>query len=114
MLKIKKSLGNFLAFGARNNTLIWLYLWVTTKILATALMPAILLALVSGELFKKFLLPRILLLDPAQDYFSLANRWFALFLVLICLVAMLSTFFSIKSLLKQTPGNLVYDRDSRV
>ncbi|MCX6304028.1 MAG: hypothetical protein NT040_03580 [Bacteroidetes bacterium] len=112
LLKIKKNLGNFLAFGIKNSTLIRLYIQVVVKILVTAIIPAFLLALICGELFEKFLLGKLLVLDNGQDYFSLLNSWFAFFLVLILFVALLRTFISVKKILKHTPGDLVYDRDS--
>ena len=113
LLKIKKSLGNFLAFGVKNTTLTWLYIRVTLKILATALFPALALAWACGELFEKYLLGKFLVMNPRQDYFSLTNSWFAIFLLLILCVAVLRTFISVTKILKHTPGDLIYERDCR-
>jgi hypothetical protein len=112
LLMIKKNLGNFLAFGVKNATLTWLYILVTIKILVFALFPALILALVCGELFEKHLLGKFLVLDPEKNYFSLTNAWFALFLVLIFFVAILRTYISVNKILKQTPGNIIYERNS--
>ncbi len=111
LLAVKKNLGNFLAFGVKNATLSTLYILVTLRILATAMIPAALLAWAAGELFERYLLVRLLVLDPAQDYFSLTNGWFALLLALIPAVAILRTRISVGRILKQTPGNLIYERD---
>ncbi len=111
LLRVKKNLGDFLAFGVKNGTLIWLYTWVTILILAAALLPAIILAYACGEIFEKHLLGKILVVDPTQDYFSLTNSWFALFLVIILFVAIIRTYISVKKILKNTPGDLVYERD---
>jgi hypothetical protein len=112
LLKIRKNLGNFLAFGVRNTTLMWLYIRVTIKILATALFPAYILAFACGELFEKYLLGKLLVIDSEQDYFSLSNSWFAIFLVLILIVAIIRTYVSVKKILRHSPGDLVYERDS--
>jgi hypothetical protein len=112
LVRIRRNLGNFLAFGVKNSTLIRLYVWVTIKILATAFIPAFLLACLTGELFEKYLLGKLLMIDTAQNYFSLMNSWFAIFLVLILSVAVLRTFISVRNTLKHSPGNLVYERDS--
>jgi hypothetical protein len=112
LLKIRKNLGNFMAFGVQNKTLIRLYILVMLRILATATLPACLLSYACGELFEHYLLGKLMVRDPARDYFSLGNTWFGLFLVLIFFVAVLRTFISVRQLLTQTPGDLVYERDS--
>jgi len=111
LLKMKKNLGNFLAFGVKNTTLTGLYIYITIKIILTALLPAMILAFAGGELFENFLLGKLLVLDAGQDYFSLTNSWFAMFLILILFVAVLRTYISVKKILKHTPGDLVYERD---
>jgi hypothetical protein len=95
-----------------NSALILLYIQVTSIILICAVVPAFILALACGELFETFLLGKLLILDTEQDYFSLFNSWFALFLLLIIIVTILRTFFSVYTILKHTPGDLVYERDS--
>jgi hypothetical protein len=111
LLKIKKNLGNFLAFGVKDQTLVRLYIYVAVRILATAILPAMMLAYACGELFEKHLLGKLFVIDAGQDYFSLFNSWFAVFLALIMFVAVLRTFISVKKILTQTPGDLVYERD---
>jgi hypothetical protein len=111
LILIKKNLGNFLAFGVKNTTLIWLYLFISMKILFAAAIPAFVLAHVCGELFEKYLLGKFLVVDHNQNYFSLLTPWFAAFLGIILIIAMLRAFISVKKILKQTPGDLVYERD---
>jgi len=111
LLRIRKNLGNFLAFGVKNTTLIWLYIRVTIGILVLALVPAFILAFACGEFFEKFLLGMLLVLDPEQDYFSLFNSWSAVFILIILLVAVARTFISVKKILRHSPGDLVYERD---
>lgn len=112
LMSVKKNLGNFLAFGVKNTTLMWLYTWVATRILVTALIPAFIVAGTCGELFEKFLLGRLLVIDPGQNYFSLLDPWFVLFIMLILLVVVARTLISVKRILRHSPGNLVYERDS--
>jgi hypothetical protein len=111
--RIKKNLGNFLAFGVKNSILISLYIVVAFRILITAMIPAILFAFVSGELFEKYVLGKVLVLDKGQDYFSLTNIWFVAFILLILFIAVIRTYFSVRNILKHTPGDLVYERDGK-
>jgi len=46
-----------------------------------------------------------------QDYFSLFNSWIMIFISLIMIVAVFRTFISVKKILTNTPGDLVYERD---
>jgi hypothetical protein len=112
LVKIRKNLGNFLAFGVKNSTLTWLYIRVTVRILATAFVPAFAVASTMGELFEKYLLGKLLMIDTQQNYFSLVNSWFAIFLGLIVFVAVFRTYISVRNTLKHSPGNLIYERDS--
>ena len=111
LLTIKKNLGTLLAFGVNSSVVTWIYIAVTIKIFVLALVPAFVIADVCGELFEKHLLGKFLALDPAQDYFSLTNSWVAILLVLILSVAFFSTFISVRKILKNTPGDLIYERD---
>ncbi|HNY01791.1 MAG TPA: hypothetical protein PKG48_04350 [Bacteroidales bacterium] len=111
LVSVKKNLGNFLAFGVKNATLTLLYILVTLRILATALLPAAFAAWGAGELFEQFFLRKILALDHRHDYFSLAGAWFPLFLLLILATTILRTYVTIHHILRQTPGNLIYERD---
>ncbi|MFZ4522096.1 MAG: hypothetical protein ACOYNC_10335 [Bacteroidales bacterium] len=112
LFKIRKNLGSFLAFGAGNNTLILLYIMVAVYILLSAMIPAFLFAFAAGELIEKFFLGKLLVLDPEQDYFSLLTAWFALFIFVLLTVAVVRTCISVRKILKHTPGDLVYERDS--
>jgi hypothetical protein len=111
LLRVRKNLGNFLAFGVKNNTLISLYILVTVRILVSALVPALIIAYGCGKLFEKYLLGKLLVIDSDQDYFSLFNSWIAVFVALIMFVAVFRTFISVKKILANTPGDLVYERD---
>jgi hypothetical protein len=111
--KVKKNLGNFLAFGINNKVLIWLYIRVTLRILLTALLPAFLVAWTAGEIFERYFLTHLLILEAGENYFSLINAWFLLFIATILFIAISRTFFSISLILKHTPGDLVYERDGK-
>ncbi len=111
--RIKKNLGNFLAFGVKNELLVRLYIIVALRILLTALIPAFFLALVLGELFENTVLINLLILDPSENYFSLLNMWFLAFILLIVMIAIYRTYVSVSYILKHTPGDLVYERDGK-
>ena len=111
ILGIKKNLGNFMAFGVRNATLMRLYIFISVKILCMALVPAVFAAFCCGELFEHYFLGKVIVVEPGEDYFSLFNAWFAVFLLLVLIVAFFRTFVSVRKILKQTPGDLIYERD---
>lgn len=111
--RIKKNLGNFLAFGVKNELLVKLYIFVALRILLTAMLPAFVLAFVIGELFERTVLVRLLILDPSENYFSLVNLWFMGFILLIIFIAIYRTYISVSYILKHTPGDLVYERDGK-
>jgi len=111
--RIKKNLGNFLAFGVKNDTLIRLYIVVALRILITAMAPAFILSMICGEFFEKYILDGVLILEQGQNYFSLFNIWFLYFVLIILLIAVSRTLFSVRNILKHTPGDLVYERDGK-
>jgi hypothetical protein len=111
LLRIRKNLGNFLAFGVKNSTLTGLYISVSMMILVAAMIPALMLALATGTLFEKHILGRLIMVDPAQDYFTLMNSWLLMFVGGLFIVAIIRTFFSVRRILKCTPGDLIYERD---
>jgi succinate dehydrogenase hydrophobic anchor subunit len=76
-----------------------------------AMIPAVIAAYCFGEFFEFFILGKLLVVDGSQDYFSIANTWFVLFLLLILVVAVFRTWLSVRKILKQSPGNLIYERD---
>jgi len=111
--KVKKNLGNFLALGASNNDLIRLYLQVALKILLYGITISFVLANITGEAFEKYFLRKILVLQEGRDYFLLINSWSLLFMIVIVLMTLGGTFFTVKNILKSTPGDLIYERDSK-
>jgi ABC-type antimicrobial peptide transport system permease subunit len=111
ILKVKKNLGNLMALGASNNELISLYLRVAFRMLLYAILIAFAIGYVSGELFEKYILGNLMVLQEGENYFSLLNSWLGLFIFLIISIALLMTFVTIKRILKVSPGDLIYERD---
>jgi hypothetical protein len=111
ILKVKKNLGNLMALGASNNELIILYLQVALRMLIYAILSAFVLAYISGELFEKYILGKLLVLQQDQDYFSLLNSWVLIFIAILIVIALFMTLLTIKRILKASPGDLIYERD---
>jgi hypothetical protein len=108
--KVKRNLGNFLAFGTTGQQITGIYLAVVVRILVASILPALLLAWISGELFDHYLLQRLLTLDEGREYFSLFNPWLASFILMVFASALLKTMISVALLVRQTPGDLIYER----
>jgi hypothetical protein len=111
--RVKRNLGNFLAFGTSGNKIVGIYISVVLEILLASSSIAIVLAWFSGELFDRYLLKHLLILEGNQDYFSLFNAWLVLFLIIVFSVAMLKTIITVRLLVRQSPGDLIYERVNR-
>ena len=111
--RVKRNLGNFMAFGTGELKITGIYMLVVMKILSVSTILALLLAYVSGELFDRYLLKHILVLETDQDFFSLFNPWLVLFLLVVYAVAMTKTFITVMLLVRKSPGDLIYERESK-
>ena len=109
--RVKRNLGNFLAFGTSMRKITWIYIYVVMKILLVSIAIALLLAYLSGELFEKYLLKRILILDGDQDFFSLFNFRLPVFILVVLFVAVLKTLVTVMLLVRRSPGDLIYERE---
>ena len=111
--KVKKNLGNFLAFGMPNKNLVIIYTRVALRILISALIPAFLLAWLTGEATERHILHKFFVLEAGQNYFSILNIWYLMFLSVIILIVISRTLWSVVKILGNTPGDLVYERDEK-
>ncbi|MCX6250522.1 MAG: hypothetical protein NTX61_07205 [Bacteroidetes bacterium] len=112
--RIKKNLGNFLAFGIRNNKLLWIYLILALLIMIISIIPAFFFSLGTGKLIEKVFLEKLLVLQTDHSTFSLVNSWFFVLVGFIIIATMVSIYFSIFHTLKNSPGDLVYERDYKM
>ncbi len=111
--RVRRNLGNFLAFGVDRNIIIKIYTYVILKILLISISVAFILSYCIGELFEKFILKRLLILKTDQDFFSLMNSWLVVFILAIIIVAVLKTFVTVWILVRKTPGDLIYEREKQ-
>ncbi len=109
--RVKRNLGNFLAFGTSGHKIIGIYIIVVMKILWVSMTIALILAYFSGELFDRYLLKNMLILEGDQDFFSLFNIWLVLFIIVVIAVAVLKTLVTVTLLVRQSPGDLIYERE---
>lgn len=104
--KVKRNLGTFKAFGLSNYELITIYVLI---MIATILAAVVISLLVT--LFIQELLPLLgIVKDGSFGYLSLGSSK-TFFSVLIIIVASVYTVYKVMcNLLKDTPGDLIYDR----
>ena len=104
--KIQRNIGTFKAFGVDNVTLHRIYMLIVFCIISSALLIA---GLASSfvELGVNWLLP-IEGKELRIDIFVLQNL---LLIALVYVCSLLSTYFVVRSKLKHTPGDLIYNRN---
>jgi predicted lysophospholipase L1 biosynthesis ABC-type transport system permease subunit len=105
--KVKRNLGTFKAFGMDSGELIKVYVIILMAIITLAITMSILLV----WLIEALLPIMNIMKDDTYNYLSL---WSAktIFSIIIVFVATASTVFIVMNkLLKQTPGDLIYDRN---
>jgi hypothetical protein len=101
--KIKPNLGTFMAFGLSNETLLKSYLRIIAVFMGITLLAALLIAFAY---------------DLVEDYFMALSRfdlfdWRVAVAVLILLaIGYLKSIMTINAILKNTPGNLIYEREN--
>ena len=104
--KIKRNLGTFKAFGISNRDLISVYVLIMAGIIVTAIMIS-----VSATWFIQIALHLCgILKDGVFDYLSLWSFKTVCSIVVIVVAAIVTVYRVMKSLLKATPGDLIYDR----
>ncbi len=110
--KIKKNIGTFKAFGLSNTALLGIYFTLTSWFVISAMVIAFLLSLVFGLLggIREGLLLVNATIEPGEPYFELFNQWISLSTGMILLVSMVVIYLTASSILKRTPGDLIYDR----
>lgn len=100
--KVKRNLGTFKAFGLSTGELVKVYVVIIVGIVIMALIMA--LTIVG---FTELFLP---LRDNESKYLILWNMWTCSVVALILFSTLVSVIVVLRSLLRNTPGNLIYDR----
>jgi len=104
--KVKRNLGTFKAFGVSNRRLISVYVLIVGAIVLSSVLIALLISFFAQE----FLILIHFLKDGTYSYLSLWSVK-TMVSILIIIVASVSTVFVVmRRLLRQTPGDLIYDR----
>lgn len=109
--KVKRNLGNFLAFGANRNIIIEIYTFVILKILLISIVIAFIFSYCAGEFLETFILKKLLILKTDQYFFSLFNVWLVVFILAIIIVAVGKTVVTVWILVRTPPGDLICERE---
>ncbi len=105
--KVKRNLGTFKAFGMGTNELIHVYVLILLAIIVSA----IIIALAITWLLQ-IILPLFGVLKDGQfNYLSLWSVKTLICIVIVIVSTVLTVRIVMKRLLKQTPGDLIYDRN---
>jgi len=104
--RIRRHLGSLLALGMPGRMLSGIYTRVVLAILGAAMAPALLLAHIAGGLAGEWVRRH----TGAGEPFNLFTGWFLLFVLILALTAALRTRASVAAVVRQSPGNLVYER----
>ena len=105
--KVKRNIGTFKAFGVSNKRLVNIYLLIVEATIAIATLIGLSVTFIVQECFQLF----GLLKEGTYNYLALGSpKTFAT--IIIILVASVITIYQVMGqLLKQTPGDLIYDRE---
>lgn len=105
--KIKRNIGTFKAFGVSNRRLTRIYV----LIVALTLLAAIIISLIIAVIFQGGLSLCGILREGTYNYLSVFNLKTLISLVVIFASSVITVNVVIKEMLKQTPGDLIYDRN---
>lgn len=105
--KVKHNLGTFKAFGMGTSELIRVYV----LILLTIVISAILIALITTWAIQLILPLLGIMKDGEFNYLSLWSFKTLLCVVIVIVATFITVRIVMKRLLRQTPGDLIYDRD---
>ena len=104
--KVQRNIGTFKAFGVSNRRLTVVYV----LIVGAAILGAILIALSVTFLLQGGLAAAGILKDGAYSYLSLWSTKTLLSIIIILVVSVTTVYIVMERLLRQTPGDLIYDR----
>lgn len=106
--KIQRNLGTFKAFGVSNQTLIYIYMRLLVQMLAVAFLLAFAVALCVTYCFGLFSCGQI---EPGYQWIDVLVWQNGLLLGLSVVASVVSAFIVSHSLLRHTPGDLIYHRN---
>lgn len=100
--KVKPNLGTFQAFGLSNKFLIGAYIKIILSFLIIAISIAFGISLIIGGIEQLIL--------GEDSYFNIFSSYLVFAIIGITLISVTLSTFSIKKILEDTPGNLIYGR----
>ena len=105
--KVKRNLGTFKAFGMDSNELLYTYILILFVIVFMAILMA-----VSCTWIIELILPVMSIMkDGSYNYLSLWNPKTIYSMIIVLFATILTVYVVMGRLLKQTPGDLIYDRN---
>lgn len=108
-LKIKKNIGTFKAFGVTNNELTLIYLTIMFIFTVCAFG----IAFCFTWFLQLFSIQIKCQIDEKFAYLDILSTWTVIIFIMAIVTSMVATWMVIHSLLKATPGDLIYDRDNK-
>ena len=104
--KVKRNLGTFKAFGVSNRRLISVYVLIVGVIVFAAVILALGFTLVAQGLLILFGIMK----EGTYSYLSLGSAKTVAAVCIILVVSVGTVYYVMRKLLRQTPGDLIYDR----
>ena len=104
--KVKRNIGTFKAFGVSNKRLISIYVLIVGATISIA----IVLSLLITFFFQLFFKIIGFLKEGTYNYLSLGSPKTFVIVVIIAVASIITIYSVMGKLLKQTPGDLIYDR----
>ena len=105
--KVKRNLGTFKAFGMDSNELTNVYVLILLTIVLSAIFMAISLTWVI-----ELILPCLdIMKDGTYNYLALWNSKTVYSIIIVLVATVLTVHIVMSRMLKQTPGDLIYDRN---
>lgn len=109
LARVKPTLGTFKAFGLKDTAMRNIYLFVILRFIASAIVVSTGLAFALGYALD-LLLHRFITIEEGIEYFQMVHENTVLTLVLIVCTTVGVAVFTIRNLLRQSPGDLIYGR----
>jgi ABC-type lipoprotein export system ATPase subunit len=107
--KVKPTLGTFKAFGLKDHVMRNIYLFVILRFIAFAMIVSVLLAFGLGYSLD-LLLHRYITVEEGVVYFQMVHENTALTVAVILATTVTVAVVTIRNLLRQSPGDLIYGR----
>ncbi len=106
--RIQRNLGTFKAFGIENSMLYYIYVVIMLRITLASYVVSFILSWVCG-----FVVNSISPIEQGYNWIEVLVWQNLLLLLLVILASVIASYFVAKAKLKHTPGDLIYNRNSK-